>query len=125
MHLVGFGVADAAHIAFAEKSGTPFISCDDRLIKKCLNYKVKIWCGNPVIFCAGGIKMRTIKYMDEETVIKKAMQVLIKELGPVEAIRFITIPKSKRIESVKRHREWQKMLCKDIFFDEVFADKST
>jgi hypothetical protein len=73
----------------------------------------------------GGIKMRTVKYMDEETVIKKAMQVLIKELGPVEAIRFITIPKSKRIESVKRHREWQKMLKKDIFFDEVFADKST
>ncbi len=27
---IGFGVADAAHIAFAEKSGTPFISCDDR-----------------------------------------------------------------------------------------------
>ena len=48
---IGFGVADAAHIAFAEKSGTPFISCDDRLIKKCLNHKVKIWCGNPVIFC--------------------------------------------------------------------------
>jgi hypothetical protein len=53
------------------------------------------------------------------------MQVLIKELGPVEAIRFITIPKNKRIESVKRHREWQKMLSKDIFFDEVFVDKST
>ena len=73
----------------------------------------------------GGIKMRTVKYMDEEKVIKKAMQVLIKELGPVEAIRFITIPKSKRIESVKRHREWQKMLSKDIFFNEVFADRST
>ena len=73
----------------------------------------------------GGIKMKTVKYMDEETVIKKAMQVLIQELGPVEAIRFVTIPKSKRIESVKRHREWQKMLSKDIFFDEVFAGKST
>ena len=67
----------------------------------------------------GGIKMKTVKYMDEETVIKKAMQVLIKELGPVEAIRFVTIPKSKRIENIKRHREWQKMLSKDIFFDEV------
>jgi hypothetical protein len=73
----------------------------------------------------GGIKMKTVKYMDEETVIKKAMQVLIKELGPVEAIRFVTIPKSKRIENIKRHREWQKMLSKDIFFDEVFAGKST
>ena len=69
--------------------------------------------------------MRIVKYMEEEKVIKKAMQVLIKELGPVEAIRFINIPKSKRIESVKRHREWQKKLSKDIFFDEVFADRST
>jgi hypothetical protein len=33
--------------------------------------------------------MRSVKYMEEEAVIKKAMEVLIKELGPVEAIRFI------------------------------------
>ncbi len=52
-HLVklGFGVADAAHVAFAEQMEAPFISCDDRLIKKCLNHKVSIWCGNPVAFC--------------------------------------------------------------------------
>jgi hypothetical protein len=65
--------------------------------------------------------MRTAKYMDEDVVIKKGMEVLIRELGPVEAIRFISIPKKKRIESVKRHREWQKLLDKDKFFDEVFA----
>ncbi len=65
--------------------------------------------------------MKTAKYMDEEVVIKKAMGVLIKELGPVEAIRFITITKRKRTESVKRHREWQKLLSKDTFLDEVFA----
>lgn len=67
--------------------------------------------------------MNTIKYMDEETVIKKAMGALIRELGPVEAIRFITMPKMKRMESVKRHREWQKKLIKDKFFEEVFAGK--
>ncbi len=39
--------------------------------------------------------MRTVKYMDEEAVIKKGMEVLIKELGPVEAIRFINMPKKK------------------------------
>jgi hypothetical protein len=66
--------------------------------------------------------MNSVKYMDEDIVIKKAMEVLINELGPVEAIRFITIPKTKRMESVKRHREWQKMLDKDRFFDEVFAE---
>ncbi len=68
--------------------------------------------------------MNSVKYMDEDIVIRKAMKVLINELGPVEAIRFITIPKIKRMESVRRHREWQKMLDKDRFFDEVFAEKS-
>ena len=33
--------------------------------------------------------MSTVKYMDEEVVIKKAVEALIRELGPVEAIRFI------------------------------------
>jgi predicted nucleic acid-binding protein len=47
----GFGVADAAHIAFAEKSNIPFITCDDQLLKKCLKNKINIWCTNPVIFC--------------------------------------------------------------------------
>jgi len=46
----GFGVADAAHIAFAEKMGASFITCDDKLIKKCLSHKVRIWCGNPVAY---------------------------------------------------------------------------
>ncbi len=30
--------------------------------------------------------------MDEEAAIKKAIDVLIKELGPVEALRFINMP---------------------------------
>ena len=47
----GFGIADAAHVAFAEQAEVPFISCDDRLIKKCINYKINVWCGNPVAFC--------------------------------------------------------------------------
>jgi hypothetical protein len=65
--------------------------------------------------------MRTEKYMDEEIVIKKGVRVLIKELGPVEALRFMNLPKKKRMESVRRHREWQKLLDKKRFFDEVFA----
>jgi hypothetical protein len=59
--------------------------------------------------------------MDEEVVIKRGMDALIKELGPVEALRFINMPKRKRIESVRRHREWQRLLDKDRFFDEVFG----
>jgi hypothetical protein len=65
--------------------------------------------------------MKSEKYMDEEVVIKKGTEALIRELGPVEAIRFTNIPKKKRLESVKRHREWQKLLEKDPFFEEVFS----
>lgn len=48
---LGFRVADAAHVAFAEQSAAHFISCDDILVKKCLHHKIHVWCGNPVIFC--------------------------------------------------------------------------
>lgn len=58
--------------------------------------------------------------MDEEEVIKRGMEALFKELGPVETIRFINLPKKRRLESVRRHREWQKLLDKDHFFDKVF-----
>jgi len=47
----GFGVADAAHVAFAEEAGAQFVSCDDSLIKKCRNHNIKVWCGDPVAFC--------------------------------------------------------------------------
>jgi len=65
--------------------------------------------------------MKAERYMDEDTLIRKSIKVLIDTLGPVETIRFLNLPRKKRIESVKRHREWQKMLDKDKFFDEVFS----
>jgi len=48
---IGFGVADAAHVAFAEKSEASFVSCDDKLLKKCNDEIFDSWCGNPVAFC--------------------------------------------------------------------------
>jgi len=66
--------------------------------------------------------MTNVKYMDEDVLIKKTIELLINELGPVEAIRFTNLLKGKRIDSVKRHREWQKMLDRTKFFDEVFTD---
>lgn len=48
---LGFGVADAAHVAFAESCGAEFITCDDKLIKKCLMHKIGVWCGTPVAYC--------------------------------------------------------------------------
>lgn len=47
----GFGIADAAHVAFAEYSRAEFITCDARLVKKSLARNIKVWCGNPVTFC--------------------------------------------------------------------------
>jgi len=48
---LGLGVADAAHVAFAEYSGAEFISCDTKLLKKCGTSEIEVWCGNPVAFC--------------------------------------------------------------------------
>ena len=65
--------------------------------------------------------MKALKYMEDEVVIKRGVEALLRELGPVEATRFLSLAKEKRIESVKRHREWQKHLDKNTFFDEVFG----
>jgi predicted nucleic acid-binding protein len=46
-----FGVADAAHAAFAERCADAFISCDDDLIRKCRLNQLGVWCGTPVEFC--------------------------------------------------------------------------
>jgi hypothetical protein len=67
--------------------------------------------------------MSVLKYTDEDTLVKKAVEVLLRELGPVDTMRFVAMPRTKRLESVKRHREWQKTLKKDPFFDEVFTSK--
>ncbi len=45
------GVADAAHIAFAEAMQASFVSVDDRLLKQCERAKISIWCGNPIAPC--------------------------------------------------------------------------
>jgi len=47
----GFGVADAAHLAYAERAQAFFISCDDKLIKKCTKSDLMIWAGSPIMFC--------------------------------------------------------------------------
>jgi len=51
LHVSGFGVADAAHIAYAEAVSADFVTCDDRLLKKCSKAGLKIWCGNPLQYC--------------------------------------------------------------------------
>ncbi len=65
--------------------------------------------------------MKNAKYIDEDTLIRTSIEVLMEKIGPVETIRFMNIPRKKRMESVKRHREWQKTLNKEKFFSDVFG----
>lgn len=65
--------------------------------------------------------MKASVFTDEEQLITKAVDVLVRELGLVEASRFLTLPRKKRMESVKRHRQWQAQLQQDEFFDRVFG----
>ena len=67
--------------------------------------------------------MKARVFTDEEQLITKAVDVLVKELGPVEASRFLALPKKKRIESVKRHRLWQAQLQPESFFDRIFGTR--
>ena len=45
------GVVDAVHVAFAEGTSDFFISCDDKLLKKCKRIKVQVITMNPIEFC--------------------------------------------------------------------------
>lgn len=65
--------------------------------------------------------MKASAFSDEEQLITKAVDVLVRELGPVKASRFLALPRKKRVESVKRYRQWQAQLQKDEFFNRVFG----
>jgi predicted nucleic acid-binding protein len=45
-----FGIADAAHVALAEATADYFITCDDRLLRRCKRESVKTVAINPVEF---------------------------------------------------------------------------
>jgi predicted nucleic acid-binding protein len=48
----GLGVADAAHLAFAEAARADFVSCDDRLLRRASRSRdARVWLGDPVAFC--------------------------------------------------------------------------
>lgn len=65
--------------------------------------------------------MKASQFIDEEKLITRAIDILVTELGPIETGRFMSLPRKERIESVKRHRQWQSELDKDEFFNRVFG----
>ncbi len=64
--------------------------------------------------------MRPGEYIKEEELFNKAIGLLTKKLGPLETSRFLSITSQKRIESVKRHRQWQAKLDKEKLIKEIF-----
>jgi hypothetical protein len=67
--------------------------------------------------------MTIIKNINDKELMEKGAKILFKELGYTDAIRFLSIPRDIREESVKRHRKWQKGVDKDVFFDQAFEEK--
>ena len=65
--------------------------------------------------------MSVARYIPEDELIERALRALTDALGPVEAMRFLNLPRSSREESVMRHRQWQDSLEQRQFFDDVFG----
>jgi hypothetical protein len=60
-------------------------------------------------------------YLPEDKMIRRGLEALMAALGPVETVRFLTLPRQRRLESVRRHRQWQESLDQEQFFDQVFG----
>ena len=65
--------------------------------------------------------MKSTRYLSEDELIERGLTALMKALGPVETTRFLMLRRAGRLESVKRHRRWQKQLDQRKFFDQVFG----
>ena len=68
--------------------------------------------------------MRDHSLLQEDEMVRRAIAALMESLGPIETARFLTLPHSRRINSVLRHRKWQASLDKERFFDQVFGKAS-
>jgi hypothetical protein len=65
--------------------------------------------------------MNMTEYLPEEELIDQALRALTQALGPLETMRFLALPRARRLESVERHRQWQAGLDREQFFDQVFG----
>ena len=64
--------------------------------------------------------MRSTVLLDDAKLAQNAVEVLMKALGPVDTARFLALPARKRLESVRRHRGWQRHADKEKLVDAVF-----
>ncbi|MGC9393782.1 MAG: hypothetical protein ACP5J4_02895 [Anaerolineae bacterium] len=61
------------------------------------------------------------RYLQEDELIRRAVEALLRTLGPVETTRFLDLARSRPLDSAQRHRVWQESLDKDTFFQQVFG----
>ena len=69
--------------------------------------------------------MSITRLMTDKDLIEKVTELLFKELGYTDAVRFLSLPKEQRLESVKRHRHWQDSLDKEKFYNDDFPSSTT
>lgn len=62
------------------------------------------------------------QHLKEKDLLKKGTEVLLENLGAVDAARFLSLSGENRVESVRRHRSWQTKLSKEEFFKKVFGN---
>lgn len=65
--------------------------------------------------------MKSPLLLSEEKNIKRGVEALLRALGPAETMRFLMIPRERRLESVRRHRKWQAALKQKELYDTVFG----
>ncbi len=65
--------------------------------------------------------MKAHACLQEDGIVRRAIDTLLETLGLIETVRFLTLPSRRRLDSVMRRRRWQETLDKDRFFDRVFG----
>ena len=60
-------------------------------------------------------------YLPEETVVQRGVEALVKALGPIEAARFLSMPRQRLLDYVQWHRQWQTSLDQKSFLEAVFG----
>lgn len=50
--------------------------------------------------------MRTQTYVPGETMLRRGLEALMTALGPIEAARFLNLPRSRFPDYVEWHRQW-------------------
>jgi|KBSSwiStaDraftv2_1062776.scaffolds.fasta_scaffold2957092_2 hypothetical protein len=68
--------------------------------------------------------MKVNRIVGEEELITRAIDALVKALGPIETARFLRLPRARRMDSVKRHRLLAASLSKEELYKELFEKKS-